>query len=102
MTRKIKPLNNRVVVRDEPETEKVTKSGIILSPSIQKEGEHQIGDVIAVGEGFYKESGEFIRPLNVKIGDKVIYGMYAGINAVLDDIPVRLMEEIDILGTIEE
>jgi len=101
MTRKIEPLNDRLVVKDEAiEQDRKTEAGIFIPTSAGQEGSQQIGDVLAVGSGFYKESGEFIRNLNVKVGDKVIYGKYAGIDCVLNGESVRLMQEIDVLGIV--
>ncbi len=99
--RKVKPLNDRILVKDEArEKEKKLASGVIIPQSAEEEGEHQIGDVVEVGLGFYKENGEFLRPLNVKPGEKVIYGKYSGINCIIDGIEYRLMQEIDLLGTV--
>jgi chaperonin GroES len=97
----IKPLNDRVVVKDESkETGKKTESGLYIPESVTEEGEHQIGDVLEVGHGKYNDKGELIRKLNVSKGDKVIYGKYAGVHAVLNGESVRLMIEDDILGTV--
>ena len=100
--RKVMPLNDRVVVKDEERKEKLTPSGLHIPSNVAEEGDHAIGDVLEVGQGFYKDNGEFIRPLNVKKGDKVLYGKYSGINAVINDVSVRLMQEIDILGIVKD
>lgn len=101
MTRKIIPLNDRLVVQDEPkETGKKTESGLFLPDSTGDEGSHQIGDVLEVGHGKYNDKGEKIRDLNVKKGDKIIYGKYSGVEAILNGISVRLMIEDDVLGIV--
>ena len=95
---KIRPLYDRVVVRRKAEEEK-TAGGILL-PGSAKEKPNQ-GEVIAVGTGHVNDKGE-IRPLEVKVGDKVMFGSYAG-NTVedTDGSELIVMRESDILGIIE-
>ncbi|MCM8772269.1 MAG: co-chaperone GroES [Candidatus Omnitrophica bacterium] len=95
---KIRPLGDRVVV--EPlEAEEKTKGGIIL-PDTAKE-KPQEGKVVAVGKGKLNEKGELI-PMEVKVGDKVLYGKYAGTEVNIDDKQYIILREDDILAIVEE
>lgn len=97
MAVKIKPLADRVIVR--PMEEKETKKGAIIIPDSAKE-RPQEGEVIAVGPGRTDDKGNKIT-MNVKKGDKVIYGKYAGTEIKLNGEEYLLMREDDILGIIE-
>lgn len=97
MAVKIKPLADRVIVR--PMEEKEMKKGAIIIPDSAKE-RPQEGEVIAVGPGRTDEKGNKIS-MNVKKGDKVIYGKYAGTEIKLNGEEFLLMREDDILGIIE-
>jgi len=94
---KIKPLGDRVLVKRMEEDE-VVKGGIII-PDTAKE-KPQRGEVIAVGPGARDENGKFI-PMNVKKGDKVLFGKYAGSEVKMGDEDYLIMREDDILGVIE-
>jgi len=95
---KIRPLGDRVVV--EPlEAEEKTKGGIIL-PDTAKE-KPQEGKVVAVGKGKMNDKGELV-PLEVKVGDKVLYGKYAGTEVTVDDKQYIILREDDILAIVEE
>ncbi len=94
----IKPLYDRVVVKPAEEAEEKTPSGIII-PDTAKEKPSE-GEVIAVGEGRLLENGE-IKPLKVKVGDKVIYSKYAGNEFVVDGEELIVLREDDILAVIE-
>ncbi len=95
---KIRPLGDRVVV--EPlEAEEKTKGGIIL-PDTAKE-KPQEGKVVAVGKGKVNDKGEII-PMEVKVGDKVLYGKYAGTEVTVDDKQYIILREDDILAIVEE
>ncbi|MGB5096601.1 MAG: co-chaperone GroES [Porticoccaceae bacterium] len=96
---KIRPLHDRVVVRRKAEEEK-TAGGILL-PGSAKEKPNR-GEVIAVGIGTVNDKGD-IRPLDVKVGDKVIFGTYAG-NTVedTDGSELIVMRESDIFGVITD
>ncbi len=96
---KIKPLYDRVVVKPAEEAEEKTPSGIII-PDTAKEKPSE-GEVVAVGEGRLLESGE-IKPLKVKVGDKVIYSKYAGNEFVVDGEELIVLREDDILAIIEQ
>ena len=95
----IKPLYDRVVVKPVEEAEEKTPSGIII-PDTAKEKPSE-GKVVAVGEGKLLENGE-VKPLKVKVGDKVIYSKYAGNDIVVDGEDLIILREDDILAIIEE
>ncbi len=95
---KIRPLNDRVLVKRLEEEEK-TKGGIII-PDTAKEKPIQ-GKVIAVGKGKLMENGE-VRALDVKEGDRVLFGKYAGTEVKIDGEEYLIMREDDILGIIED
>jgi len=95
---KIKPLQDRVIVRRIEEAEK-TKGGIII-PDTAKEKPME-GKVIAVGKGKVLEDGK-IHPLDVKAGDRVLFGKYAGTEVKIDGEEHLIMREDDILGVIEK
>ncbi|MCR4443068.1 MAG: co-chaperone GroES [Peptococcaceae bacterium] len=88
----IRPLGDRVVVKPLAQEEK-TKSGIVL-PDTAKEKPQQ-GEVIVVGSGKLLENGQKV-PLEVKVGDKVIYSKYAGTEIKLDGEEVLILSERDI------
>ncbi len=95
---KIKPLHDRVLVQRLEEEEK-TKGGIII-PDTAKEKPIE-GKVIAVGKGRVLENGE-VKPLDVKEGDRVLFGKYAGTEIKIEGEEYLMMREDDILGIIEE
>ncbi|MGH9425216.1 MAG: co-chaperone GroES [Terriglobia bacterium] len=94
---KIRPLQDRIIVRRIAEEEK-TKGGIII-PDTAKE-KPQEGKVVSVGKGKLNEDGKPI-PLDVKAGDKVLFGKYAGTEIKVDGEEHLIMREDDILGVIE-
>ena len=95
---KIRPLQDRVVVkRIEDELEK-TKGGIII-PDTAKEKPQQ-GKVIAVGKGRVNDDGK-VTPLDVKTGDTILFGKYAGSEIKIDGEEHLIMREDDILGVVE-
>ena len=95
---KIRPLYDRVVVRRNAE-EETTAGGIILAGSA-KEKPNQ-GEVLAVGEGKLLDSGD-VRALAVKVGDKVVFGQYAGSNTIeIDGEELIIMGESEIYGVVE-
>ncbi len=95
---KIRPLKDRVLVIRIEEKEKTT-SGIII-PDTAKE-KPQEGKVIAIGPGKWDEKGKHI-PLEVKKGDRVLFGKYAGNEIKVDGVEHLIMSEDDILGIIEK
>jgi chaperonin GroES len=94
---KIRPLQDRVIVKRLEEEEK-TKGGIII-PDTAKE-KPQEGKVIAVGKGKVTEEGKVI-PLDVKAGDKILFGKYSGTEIKIEGEEHLIMREEDILGIIE-
>ena len=94
---KIRPLYDRVVVR-RSEEEQTSAGGIVL-PGSAKEKPNQ-GEVLAVGEGKLLESGE-LRPVGVKVGDRVIFGQYSGNAVKVDGEELIVLGESEIFGVIE-
>ncbi|HNR51201.1 MAG TPA: co-chaperone GroES [Deltaproteobacteria bacterium] len=94
---KIRPLQDRVLVKRIEEEEK-TKGGIII-PDTAKE-KPQMGEIIAAGKGKKTEEGKVI-PLDVKKGDKVLFSKYAGNEVKVEGEELLIMREDDILGIIE-
>src|SRR5919205_2717933 len=97
MATNIRPLHDRVIVRRIEEGEQI-RGGIII-PDTAKE-KPQEGEIIAVGEGKKLDNGERV-PLDVKEGDRVLFGKYAGTEIKLDGDEYLIMREDDILGVIE-
>ena len=91
-----RPLGDRVLVKRVEEEEK-TKGGIII-PDTAKE-KPQEGEVIAVGPGARDESGK-IQPLDVKAGDRILFGKWSGTEVRLDGEELLIMKESDIMGVI--
>lgn len=94
---KIRPLHDRVVVRRAPEETK-TAGGIVIPDSASKEKPVQ-GEVIAVGPGKPLENGQ-LQKMEVKVGDKVLFGKYAGTEVKLGNEELTVMREDDIMGII--
>ena len=95
---KIRPLQDRIIVKRVKEEEK-TKGGIII-PDSAKEKPIE-GEVLAVGNGKVLEDGK-VRPLDVKVGDRVLFGKYSGTEVKLDGEEHLMLREDDILGVIEK
>ena len=93
----IRPLHDRIIV-ERLEEETKTAGGIII-PDTAKEKPQQ-GKVIAVGKGKKTEDGKLL-PLDVKVGDKILFGKYAGTEIKLDGKEFLMMREDDVLGVIE-
>ncbi|MBF0097458.1 MAG: co-chaperone GroES [Magnetococcales bacterium] len=98
MKTKIRPLHDRVVVKRSSEEER-TASGIII-PDTAKEKPIQ-GEVLAVGKGAVLEDGK-VRPMDVKVGDTVLFAKYAGTEVKLDGEELLIMRETDIMGVIKD
>ena len=94
---KFRPLHDRVVVL-RVEQESKTAGGIII-PDTAKE-KPQEGEVIAVGSGVRDESGT-VQPLDVKAGDRVLFGKWSGTEVKLDNEELLIMKESDIMGVLE-
>ena len=93
---KFRPLHDRVVVRRLNSEEK-TKGGIIIPDSAKEKP--QEGEVIAVGTGARDEAGKLV-PLDVKKGDKVLFGKWSGTEVKIDGEELLIMKESDIMGVI--
>ncbi len=96
--KKLKPLGSRVVIKP-LEREEMTKSGIVL-PDTAKE-KPQEGKVLAVGPGDRDEDGKRI-PVELKVGDKVLYQKYAGTEFKIDDEELLILSEKDVLAIVEQ
>jgi len=99
MALKLRPLNDRVVVKP-LEGEEKTASGLFL-PETAKEKPQQ-GEILAVGPGRFDEEGEKRLPLDVKVGDQVLFAKYGGTEIKLDGEKVLILKESDILAVIEQ
>ena len=95
---KVKPLYDRVLVKRYEPAEEV-KGGIII-PDTAREKPME-GEVVAVGEGRLLEDGT-VRPLQVKVGDRVLVGKYAGTEVVIGDVEHVVVREEEILGIIKK
>ena len=94
---KFRPLHDRIVIR-RIEGEDKTKGGIII-PDTAKE-KPQEGEVIAVGSGARDESGKLV-PLDVKAGNRVLFGKWSGTEVKIDGEDLLIMKESDVMGVIE-
>ena len=95
---KVRPLQDRVLVRRVAEEEK-TKGGIII-PDTAKEKPAE-GEVIAVGNGKADDKGK-VRPVSVKKGDRILFGKYSGNEIKIDGVDHLILREDDILGVLEK
>ncbi len=94
---KIRPLHDRVIVK-RLEEERKTASGIVI-PDAATEKPDQ-GEIIAVGSGKVGDDGK-VRPMNVKVGDKVLFGKYSGQSFKMEGQEFLTMREDDIIGVVE-
>ncbi|MET3890274.1 chaperonin GroES [Bosea sp. OAE506] len=94
---KFRPLHDRVVVK-RIDAEEKTKGGIII-PDTAKE-KPQEGEIIAVGPGARDEQGKLV-PLDVKVGDRVLFGKWSGTEVKIDGEDLLIMKESDIMGVVE-
>jgi chaperonin GroES len=94
---KFRPLHDRVVVK-RIEAEAKTAGGIII-PDTAKEKPSQ-GEILAIGPGGRDEAGELI-PIDLKVGDRVLFGKWSGSEVKIDDVEVLIMKESDIMGVLE-
>ena len=95
---KVRPLQDRILVRRVAEEEK-TKGGIII-PDAAKEKPAE-GEVIAAGNGKVDEKGK-VRPVSVKKGDRILFGKYSGNEIKIDGVDHLILREDDILGVLEK
>ena len=94
---KFRPLHDRVVVRRLKQDEK-TAGGIIIPDTAQEKPME--GEIIAAGPGARNENGQLV-PLDVKVGDRVLFGKWSGTEVKLDGEELMIMKESDIMGIIE-
>ncbi|MBB4194150.1 chaperonin GroES [Rhizobium aethiopicum] len=92
-----RPLHDRILVR-RVDSEEKTKGGIII-PDTAKE-KPQEGEVIAVGSGARNDAGQ-IQPLDVKVGDRILFGKWSGTEIKIDGEDLLIMKESDVMGIIE-
>lgn len=90
---KIKPLGDRILVKPQTAAE-VTKSGIVLPDSAEKQQKEQ-GEVVAIG------TGEKIKKLHLKVGQTVVFGKYSGEEIEIDKVEYKFLKDEDILGIVE-
>ena len=100
MALKLRPLNDRVVVRP-VEKEETFAGGQLVLPETAKEKPQQ-GEVLAVGPGRFDENGTKRVPLDVKIGDQVLFAKYGGTEIKLDEEKLLILKESDILAIVEQ
>ena len=94
---KIRPLQDRIVVRRVQEEEK-TKGGIIIPDSAKEKPVE--GEVIAVGSGKVLDDGK-LQALDVKKGDRILFGKYSGTEIKIDDVEYTILREDEVLGIVE-
>jgi len=92
-----RPLHDRILVR-RVESEEKTKGGIII-PDTAKE-KPQEGEIIAVGPGARNEAGQ-IQPLDVKVGDRILFGKWSGTEIKINGEDLLIMKESDVMGIVE-
>lgn len=93
---KIKPLSDRIIVKP-AEAEEKTASGLII-PDTAKEKPMK-GEVVAVGAGKTTDDGKVVK-MELKVGDKVLYGKYSGTEVTIDNVEYLIMRESDVYGVI--
>lgn len=94
---KLRPLGDRILVKAEEPKEK--KIGGIIIPDTVKE-KPQEGTVVAAGNGKMGKDGKVI-PMDIKVGDKVLYGKYSGTEVKIDNVDYLIMSQDDVLGILE-
>ena len=96
---KLRPLQDRILVKRLEEEGEIKKGGIII-PDTAKE-KPQEGEVIAVGKGKVTEDGK-LQPMELKKGDRILFGKYSGTEVKIDDQEMIIMREEEVLGIIEK
>jgi chaperonin GroES len=94
---KIRPLHDRVIVKREEE-EKKSQGGIIIPDTAAEKP--IFGKVVAVGKGKILENGD-VRPLDLKVGDKILFGKYSGTEVKMDGDELVVMREEDVMAVVE-
>jgi chaperonin GroES len=92
-----RPLGDRVAVR-RVEEETKTKGGIIIPDTVREKP--QEGEIVAVGPGGRDDSGKLI-PMDVKVGDRILFGKWSGSEVKIDDEDLLIMKQSDILGVLD-
>lgn len=95
---KLRPLGDRVLVKAEEQKE-VKRGGIIIPDTAKEKPQEAI--VIAVGKGKIGDDGKLI-PMDVKVGDTVLFGKYSGTEVKIDDVEHLIMHQDDIMGIVEK
>jgi chaperonin GroES len=95
---KFRPLGDRVLVK-RVEEETKTKGGIIIPDTVKEKP--QEGEIIAVGSGARDDNGKIV-PLDVKVGDKILFGKWSGSEVKIDGEDLLIMKESDVLGVLEK
>ena len=95
---KFRPLHDRVVIR-RLEGEDKTKGGIIIPDTVKEKP--QEGEVVSIGPGARDESGKLV-PLDLKVGDRVLFGKWSGTEVKIDGQDLLIMKESDIMGVLDE
>ena len=90
----LKPLGDRVIVKPS-KAEEMTKAGIVLPDTVEKEKKEE-GEVVSIG------NGEKITKLGLKMGDRVLFGKYAGEDVTVEDVEYKVLEEKDVLAVVEK
>jgi len=94
---KIRPLHDRVIVR-RMEEETTTAGGIVIPDSAAEKPSE--GEIVAAGNGKVSDNGD-VRPLDVKVGDKILFGKYSGTEVKVEGEDLIVMREEDIMGVVE-
>ncbi len=94
---KIRPLHDRVIVR-RMEEETTTAGGIVIPDSATEKPSE--GEIVAAGTGKISDAGD-VRPLDVKVGDKILFGKYSGTEVKVEGEDLIVMREEDIMGVVE-
>jgi chaperonin GroES len=97
VTTKFRPLHDRVLVRRVKEEEK-TRGGIIIPDTAQEKP--QEGEIVSVGPGARDETGK-VQPLDVQVGDRILFGKWSGTEVRLEGEELLIMKESDVMGVIE-
>ncbi len=95
---KVRPLQDRIIVRRVKEEEK-TKGGLFIPDTAKEKPVEAI--VLAVGNGVFLEDGKTVRKLDVKAGDRILFGKYTGSDVKIDGEDALILREDDILGVLE-
>ena len=90
------PIHDRILVKP-PDEEKVTKSGIIIPDTAERELP-SMGEVVSIGPGRMDDNG-VLHPVSVEVGQTVYFGRYAGYEMEIDGVPMKIVRDIDVMGT---